>query len=107
MYCAYTHRCATDSAARSRPGWRTRDRAACSGLRIPDRRGRVRPVGALATSSTHEEASMSGAPDPYGLPTADHPHYRQGIVNWPDSVPRPAMNIEKEPATWEDLTVEI
>ena len=55
----------------------------------------------------YEGTAVSGATDRYGHPTADHPNYRDGIVNWPDTVPRPPMDIEKEPATFEDLSLEL
>jgi hypothetical protein len=55
----------------------------------------------------HEGASMSGAIDRDGHPTEDHPHFREGIVNWPDTVPRPPMDIEKAPATNDGLSLEL
>jgi len=52
---------------------------------------------------------MCPATDPLGSPTANHPHYREGIVNWPNTVPRPAMTfeIEKDPATHEGRSLEL
>jgi len=50
---------------------------------------------------------VSGATDQYGHPTADHPHYREGIVSWSDTVPRPLTDIDKAPATFEDLSLEL
>jgi hypothetical protein len=51
---------------------------------------------------------VSGATDRDGHPTADdHPHYREGIVNWPDTVARPPMDIEKAPATFDDMSLEL
>ena len=45
--------------------------------------------------------------DPYGAPNADHPHYREGIVNWPNSFPLPELKITRDPLTHETLPLEV
>jgi hypothetical protein len=46
--------------------------------------------------------------DPYGLPDADHPHYREGIVNWEPRDDRPTLKkIEKDYQTGEDIPIEL